>query len=69
MVDADVLKWVKQQRNTWLREIRLLESGKKTTSEIRHGKIVDTTAETLADRSARLSRLDDLIARHENSNA
>ena len=64
MVDG-VLKWAKQQRRVWVREIALLESGKKTTSEVRRGKIVDTTAETLADRLARLRRLDDLIASHE----
>ena len=51
-----VLKWAKQQRKIWVREIALLESGKKTTSEVRRGKIVDTTAETLADRLARLRR-------------
>jgi len=64
MVDG-VLKWAKQQRRLWVREIALLESGKNTTSEVRRGKIVDTTAETLADRLARLRRLDDLIASHE----
>ena len=42
--------------------------GKKTTSEVRRGKIVDTTAETLADRLARLSILYDLIASHEDRN-
>jgi hypothetical protein len=68
MVDA-VLKWAKQQRRIWVREIGLLEPGKKTTSEVRRGKIVDTTAETLADRLARLRRLDDLIASHEGRNA
>jgi len=67
MADA-VLKWAKQQRRLWVREIELLKSGKKTTSEVRRGKIVDTTAEMLADRLARLSRLDDLIASHEARN-
>jgi hypothetical protein len=38
-----VLKWAKSQRAIWVREIKLLESGKKTTFEIRSGKIVDTT--------------------------
>ena len=36
MVDG-VLKWAKQQRKIWVREIALLESGKKTTSEVRRG--------------------------------
>ena len=68
MVDG-VLKWAKQQRKIWVREIALLDFGKKTTSEVRRGKIVDTTAETLADRLARLRRLDDLIASHEGRSA
>ncbi len=44
MVDG-VLKWAKQQRRIWVREIGLLESGKKTTSEVRRGKIVDATGD------------------------
>ena len=60
-----VLKWAKQQRRIWAREMKLLESGKKSTAEVRGGKIVDTTAETLADRSARLSELDGFISRDE----
>jgi hypothetical protein len=63
-----VLKWAKSQRAIWVREIKLLESRKKTTFEIRSGKIVDTTSETLDDRRVRLSDLETQIAKHESPN-
>lgn len=64
-----VLNWAKQQRKIWIREMGMLKSGKKNTSEIRRGKRVDTTTGTLADLSVRLSELDALILRHETRNA
>jgi len=64
MEDA-ILRWARGQRKAWAREMEMLSSRKKTTSDLRQGKIVDTTEETLADRSVRLSELDTLIARHK----
>jgi hypothetical protein len=58
------LESAKRQQKVWVREIRLLESGKETTFEIRGDTRVDTTLETLDDRRARLSELDALIAKH-----
>ena len=59
-----VLEWAKRQREDWIKEIYLLETGVKTTSEVQLGRPTDTTAETLSDRRARLKELEALIGRH-----
>jgi hypothetical protein len=66
LVDG-VLEWAKRQKAEWDTEIALLSSGRKTTTELRDGKIIDTTAETLAQRSKLGAELESLIARHENA--
>jgi hypothetical protein len=59
-----VLAWAKRQHKIWERGIGLLESRKKTTFDVRNGKRVDTTSETLADRHKRLAEVEALIQRH-----
>ena len=68
MADS-ILEWARQQHNEWQREISLLESGTKSTFELREGHKVDTTMETLAARITQLSELDKLINRHEAQSA
>jgi hypothetical protein len=63
MADA-VLEWAKRQRRIWIKEIKQLESGKKTTFEVKQGRMVGTSSETLKDLRARLKELDGLITRH-----
>jgi hypothetical protein len=65
----NVLEWAKGQHTEWQREISLLESGIKFTFEIREGHKVDTTIETLAARTGELSKLGELIAKHEAQSA
>jgi hypothetical protein len=64
-----VLEWSKRQRHDWLREIKLIEDGYKTTFEIRNGAKVDTTQETLDTLRARLSMVEAVIAKHESDDA
>jgi hypothetical protein len=68
MVDS-VLEWAKRQHDEWQREISLLESGIKSTFEIREGHKVETTMETLAARTDQLSELGKLVERHEAQSA
>lgn len=63
------LAWAKRQREDWIKEILLIESGVKTTSEVREGRPIDTTAETLADRRKRLKELGAVISENEGGNA
>lgn len=64
-----VLRWAKEQRKTWQHAIRLMEAGKMGTSEVRGGRIVDTTTETIAAYSKLCAELNGLIYRHETRNA
>jgi hypothetical protein len=59
------LEWAKRQWGHWIKEIRLLESGVKTTSEVRDGRPIDTTEETLGERRSQLNELEALITKHE----
>jgi hypothetical protein len=63
MLDG-VLEWAKKQRRIWIKEIKKLEAGKKTTFEVKHGRTVGTSSETLKDMRARLKELDGLITRN-----
>jgi hypothetical protein len=60
-----VLKWALEQKALWQRSIDLLQKGKMGTSGIRHGRIVDTTADTLAEQIERLANLNMFIERHK----
>lgn len=62
-----VLAWAKGRRTDWKRSLNGLKSGILGTTEVRNGKRVDTTAETIAARTRELAELDALIARHAQS--
>ncbi len=68
MVDG-VLTWAGRQKKEWAKSIAGMESGIFGTFEIRNGEKVDTTADSIADLSRRISELDALIKRHEARNA
>jgi len=59
-----VLAWAKGRRADWKRSLKGLQSGVLGTSEVRNGKRVDTTVETIAERTREIAELDALIARH-----
>ena len=59
-----LLNFLRRQTEDWRTEIDLLDRGIKTTFEVVDGQKKDTTADTLADRSLRLSELEALIAKH-----
>jgi hypothetical protein len=48
-----------------MRGLRALRSGVLATSELRHGRRVDTTLETIAERKTELAELDAAIVRQE----
>ncbi len=65
VVDDPLLDFFEKQQAAWAAEIDLISRGHKTTSELRDGKIVDTTQETLADLIRLSDELRDAKARHE----
>lgn len=65
MVDL-ILAWVKGHRAAWVLSLNSLRSGVLGTSELRHGKRVNTTLETIAERKRDLAELDAVIERQES---
>ena len=63
------LLWAEGQRKHWCDIIGLMERKVMFTREVRDGKHVDTTEETLRDTKRRLAELDGLIAKHGAQNA
>ena len=61
----NVLVWAKGHRDAWMRSLRALRSGVLATSELRNGRRVDTTLETIAERKTELAELDAAIGRQE----
>jgi hypothetical protein len=59
-----VLAWAQSRRADWKRSLKGLQSGVLGTFEVRSGKRVDTTVETIAERAREIAELDALIARH-----
>jgi hypothetical protein len=57
----DMLMWAKDQREVWTRSLKALRSGVLGTTEIRDGKRVNTTLETIAERKRALAELDAMI--------
>jgi hypothetical protein len=64
MIDG-VLAWAKSRRADWDSSLKGLRSRVLGTSEVRGGKRVDTTIETIAARKRELAELDVVIARRE----
>ena len=61
--------WAREHRETMAKAIQLMEHGTMSTGEIRQGRPIDTTSETIATYRRHISELDDLLARHEAKNA
>jgi len=61
-----LLTWVKTLRTTWALNLKALRSGVSGTSELRGGRRVDTTLETIAEQKKELAELDALIVRGES---
>ena len=64
-----VIEWARKQCATWEESIKLMENRQLMTGEMRDGKQVDTTQETIDDRKRRIGELKKLIAAHEAKNA
>jgi hypothetical protein len=62
MTDS-ILAWAKGYRSDWICKLKALRSGILGTFELRDGKRVDTTLETIADRKKDLAELDTVITR------
>lgn len=54
--------WARAYRSVWVGRLKGLRSGALGTFEIRNGKRIDTTLETIAERKEELAELDTLIA-------
>lgn len=67
--DNLVLKVLHEQVSLWNVVISLMESGKVGTHEVRDGRTVDTTEETIADRKLRVLEFEKLIAKIEKHDA
>jgi hypothetical protein len=63
------LRWARGQEKAWEKALGAMEKGLIGTHEIRHGRIVDTTVDRMAEISERLAELKILIANHEAHNA
>ncbi len=61
----DVLEWAKGQRDIWASNLKALRSGALGTTELRDGKRVDTTLETIAERKRDLAGLDAMIGQDD----
>jgi hypothetical protein len=57
----DMLVWAKDQREAWTRSLNALRSGILATTEVRDGKRVNTTLETIAARKRDLAELNAMI--------
>ena len=61
-----LLAWAKDCRASLAHSLKGLRSGVLATSELRDGRRVDTTLESIADRKRELAELDEAIIRHES---
>ena len=57
----DMLVWAKVHREAWTRNLKALRSGVLGTTEVRDGRRVNTTLETIAERKRDLAELDAMI--------
>lgn len=55
-------EYLERKRDQYLTSIPLLESGSIGTHEMRDGKIVDTTAESIADQKENLAEIERILA-------
>jgi hypothetical protein len=62
----DMLAWAKDQKDVWTRSLKALRSGILGTTEVRDGKRVDTTLETIAERKRDLADLTAMIGLNDN---
>ena len=60
-----LLIWAKDHRAGWRRSLKGLRSGVLVTFELRGGKRVDTTLETIAEQTRDLAQLETAIDRRE----
>ena len=60
----DMLAWATDQRAVWTRSLKALRSGILGTTEVRDGKRVNTTLETIAERKRELAELDAMIEKN-----
>jgi hypothetical protein len=66
---AGLLEWAKERRVAWLHALKALRLGAWGTFELRNGKRVDTTLESIADRKTEIAELDAAIVRDEADEA
>ena len=64
-----LLTWVRDRRTGWVSSLKALRSGVLGTSELRNGKRIDTTLETIAEQRKDLADLDAAIIQREADRA
>jgi hypothetical protein len=62
----DMLVWAKDQRDVWTQSLKALRSGILGTTEVRDGKRVNTTLETIAERKRDLADLTAMIGLNDD---
>jgi hypothetical protein len=63
----DMLVWAKDQRDVWTQSLKALRSGILGTTEVRDGKRVNTTLETIAERKRDLADLTAMIGLNDDA--
>jgi hypothetical protein len=63
MAEDGIMKWALSQKAFLERGIELLKTGKMFTAELRDGERVDTTAETIKERTDMLASLNHFLDR------
>lgn len=65
---SDIMgRWAARLKATWLDRLMALRSGAFGTSELRNGRRVDTTMETIVQRKKDLIELTEVIAQHDEA--
>ncbi len=65
----DIWTWAKDRRCALEASLKGLRAGILTTTELRDGKRVNTTTETIAERKRELAQLVSLITQNETNSA
>jgi hypothetical protein len=63
----DMLVWAKDQRDVWTQSLKALRSGILGTTEVRDGRRVNTTLETIAERKRDLADLTAMIGLNDDA--
>jgi hypothetical protein len=68
-VAGGLLNWARDHRVAWVRALKSLRLGAWGTFELRNGKRVDTTLESIVERKNDIAEMDAAILRDEADDA